>query len=107
MRLALIAAIAIGPLLAGRSFSSSSDVSLRQDTTRATPDSLADSVEAHLRGLRDSSRIGSRVIHLCPMPVARVDTAQTERMPVARPDISTVVPMPTHRIRCVNPLFRR
>ena len=42
----------------------------------------------------------------CPMPVVVPDTSRIARLPVDRRDSSQVVPMPTARHSCFNPLFR-
>jgi hypothetical protein len=54
------------------------------------------------RPSRDSSAEAQRV---CRMPVARPDTTSLERMPVDRRDSARVAPMPVAS-GCANPLFR-
>ena len=46
----------------------------------------------------------ARPVRLCPMPVARPDTASLERMPVDRRDSTHAAAMPSVR-GCQNPLF--
>jgi hypothetical protein len=41
---------------------------------------------------------------VCPMPVVRVDTTATARMPRVPVDSTRAVPMPAERRGCVNPL---
>lgn len=75
----------------------------------ARPTTPPDSVTNRLQLLaRDSLlaflRAGNRA-HLCPMPVARPDSARPGAIIVVPTDPKRTVPMPTVRPSCVNPLF--
>ena len=76
-------------------------------------DSVASERQRLLRllGLRRTAIAAALVVDTlratrCPMPVVVPDTNTIARLPVDRRDSSRVVPMPTARGSCFNPLFR-